>query len=81
MKKKLNLNPPEDSRYKMNPYEKSNFAKLNLSRKSPTQRQARAVIRKYKYQLRQREFTRLKQILPEMQTTTDEPSEVSNTDF
>merc|ERR1711997_581917 len=47
--------------------------------KSPVQMKARAVIRKYKLQLRQLEFKRLKQIVPAMQndnTTNDDSDEV-----
>ena len=74
---------PENSRYKTNPYEKSTFSYLSQkntkNQKSPVQTKARAVIRKYKLQLRQLEFRRLKQIVPAMQNeTTDESDEVSN---
>ena len=46
--------------------------------KSPVQTKARAVIRKYKLQLRQLEFKRLKQIVPSIQNdATNDSDEVS----
>ena len=62
-----------------NAYEKYSMAHLALKscKSSPTQSKARAVIRKYKLQLRQMEFRRLKQLVPSMQHIQEEPSEVS----
>ena len=85
MKKNLKFSPPENTRHKINPYEKSNFANLTRVQRrqrwrkqnSPVQNQAKAVIRKYKLQLRQIEFKRLKQMVPSMQNETEETSEVS----
>ena len=74
---------PENSRYKTNNYEKSTFSYLSQTHikksiKSPVQTKARAVIRKYKLQLRQLEFKRLKQIVPSIQNdATNDPDEVS----
>merc|ERR1712083_509253 len=70
-----------NSRYKTSLYEKSTFTYLGQRHtkiKSPVQTKARAVNRKYKLQLRQLEFKRLKQIVPAMQndnTTNDESDE------
>ena len=68
-----------------NSYEKSTFTYLgqrhlkNGAKNSPVQTKARAVIRKYKLQLRQLEFKRLQQILPTMQNSdsTNDSDEVS----
>ena len=51
----------------------------NGAKNSPVQTKARAVIRKYKLQLRQLEFKRLQQILPTMQNSdsTNDSDEVS----
>lgn len=66
MKKLSRFNP--NSRYKDSPYEKSTFVHLGRKGcKSPVQKKAKAVIRKYKMQLRQMEFKRLKQIVPSVQ--------------
>ena len=76
-----------NNRYKTlsNSYEKSTFTYLgqrhlkNGAKNSPVQTKARAVIRKYKLQLRQLEFKRLQQILPTMQNSdsTNDSDEVS----
>ena len=76
-----------NQRYKTlsNSYEKSTFTYLgqrhlkNGAKNSPVQTKARAVIRKYKLQLRQLEFKRLQQILPTMQNSdsTNDSDEVS----
>ena len=79
-----------NQRYKTlsNSYEKSTFTYLGQrhlkngatnSGGSPVQTKARAVIRKYKLQLRQLEFKRLQQILPTMQNSdsTNDSDEVS----
>ena len=77
-----------DQRYKTlsNSYEKSTFTYLGqrhlkngAKNSSPVQTKARAVIRKYKLQLRQLEFKRLQQILPTMQNSdsTNDSDEVS----
>ena len=46
-------------------------------KRSAVQIKARAVIRKYKHQLRQLEFKRLRQLVPSMQDADEDPSEVS----
>ena len=76
-----------NQRYKTlsNSYEKSTFTYLgqrhlkNGAKNSPVQTKARAVIRKYKLQLRQLEFKRLQKILPTMQNSdsTNDSDEVS----
>ena len=79
-----------NNRYKTlsNSYEKSTYTYLGQrhlkngaknSGGSPVQTKARAVIRKYKLQLRQLEFKRLKQIVPTMQNSdsTNDSEEVS----
>jgi hypothetical protein len=78
-----------NQRYKTlsNSYEKSTFTYLgqrhlkNGAKNSPVQTKARAVIRKYKLQLRQLEFKRLKKIVPTMQNSdsTNDSEEVSKT--
>ena len=84
-----NTDLTRNNRYKTlsNSYEKSTFTYLGQrhlknsakNSSSPVQTKARAVIRKYKLQLRQLEFKRLKQIVPTMQNSdsTNDSDEVS----
>ena len=62
-------------------YEKSTVPKYRLNshhnKQSPAHSKAKAVLKKYKKQLRQREFRKLQNLVPSIQNRQEEPSEVS----